>query len=182
MGTPTSPSARLEKSNWEKYQARHSTGKIHTANPPYSPSTLTNIQRPKSVQQATADIIRLKRHTIHIHRLDKDDQKECVLLDPPGDVSMEAHMFPLEDDPNDYPITIRSCLTGIIMGLIGSAVGLVSHRPYNPKPTRPCHISYLAFIYQLFIFKPVVVYLAPVFLQVRLLFSQSISVHWKAIN
>jgi len=51
-------------------------------------------------------------------------------------------MFPLEDDPNDYPVTLRSCLTGIIMGFIGSAVGL------------------------LFIFKPVVVYLAPVFLQI----------------
>jgi hypothetical protein len=51
-------------------------------------------------------------------------------LEPQGKITEEATMFPLEDDPTEQAITYRSCLTGIIMAIIGSAVGLVSYPPF----------------------------------------------------
>lgn len=75
-----------------------------------------------------------------------ENHKERVVIEPTESVTNEATMFPLEDDPTMMVITLRSCLVGLIQGILGAAVG------------------------QLFVFKPVLVYLTPVFLQILCLF------------
>ncbi|KAA1100519.1 hypothetical protein PGTUg99_016638 [Puccinia graminis f. sp. tritici] len=124
----------------ERSQRRHTTGRI-------SFGELTSVpkfpaHRPKSLE-CVPEIMdtREKRPSFYLART-PETTDEFVVLDPPASVTDEATLFPLQDDPAELSITIRSSLTGIIMGIIGSAVGL------------------------LFIFKPVMVYLAPVFLQV----------------
>ncbi|KAA1090545.1 hypothetical protein PGT21_004763 [Puccinia graminis f. sp. tritici] len=128
----------------ERSQRRHTTGRI-------SFGELTSVpkipaHRPKSLE-CVPEIrdTREKRPSFYLART-PETTDEFVVLDPPASVTDEATLFPLQDDPAELSITIRSSLTGIIMGIIGSAVGL------------------------LFIFKPVMVYLAPVFLQIMCMF------------
>ncbi|WAQ83471.1 hypothetical protein PtA15_3A842 [Puccinia triticina] len=130
----------------EKSQRRHTVGRIsfddHSSTAKKSALRL----RPKSLEcipekKDTRD----RRPSFYLARTSATTD-EFVVLDAPGSVTDEATLFPLQDNPSEQAITIRSCFTGILMGIIGAAVGL------------------------LFIFKPVMVYLAPVFLQIMCMF------------
>ncbi|PLW21642.1 hypothetical protein PCANC_01078 [Puccinia coronata f. sp. avenae] len=141
-----STSHRLTYPSHETYAKRHTTGKISCTSLP-SEQTTSRHKSFHACPSTTCDVHNEleKRHSIRTHK-NNDTSHECVILEPQGKITEEATMFPLEDDPTEQAITYRSCLTGIIMAIIGSAVGL------------------------LFIFKPVVVYLAPVFLQIMCMF------------
>lgn len=110
----------------EKSQRRHTVGRIsfydHTSVTSKSAIRL----RPKSLEciRQTSNT-RDRRPSFYLARTPATTD-EFVVLDPPGAVTDEATLFPLQDDPTEQAITIRSCLTGILMGIIGSAVGLVS--------------------------------------------------------
>ncbi|KNE96384.1 hypothetical protein PSTG_10351 [Puccinia striiformis f. sp. tritici PST-78] len=133
----------------QRQRRRHTTGRITFIDQPTSERKDSDTSvRPKSLQciSEQADIVQSRRPSFHLARNPEIARELVILLADSNEVTDEATLFPLEDDPTELAMTFRSTLTGIIMGIIGSAVGL------------------------LFIFKPVMVYLAPVFLQIMCMF------------
>ncbi|KAI7963291.1 hypothetical protein MJO29_003718 [Puccinia striiformis f. sp. tritici] len=133
----------------QRQRRRHTTGRITFIDQPTSERKDSDTSvRPKSLQciSEQADIVQSRRPSFHLARNPEIANELVILLADSNEVTDEATLFPLEDDPTELAMTFRSTLTGIIMGIIGSAVGL------------------------LFIFKPVMVYLAPVFLQIMCMF------------
>ncbi|KAH9441959.1 hypothetical protein Pst134EA_032003 [Puccinia striiformis f. sp. tritici] len=134
----------------QRQRRRHTTGRITFIDQPTSERKDSDTSvRPKSLQciSEQADIVQSRRPSFHLARNPEIARELVILLADSNEVTDEATLFPLEDDPTELAMTFRSTLTGIIMGIIGSAVGLVT-----------------------FIFKPVMVYLAPVFLQIMCMF------------
>ncbi|KAI7957476.1 hypothetical protein MJO28_004571 [Puccinia striiformis f. sp. tritici] len=133
----------------QRQRRRHTTGRITFIDQPTSERKDSDTSvRPKSLQciSEQADIVQSRRPSFHLARNPEIARELVILLADSNEVTDAATLFPLEDDPTELAMTFRSTLTGIIMGIIGSAVGL------------------------LFIFKPVMVYLAPVFLQIMCMF------------